>query len=257
MAEGELRRWRIGPSVFWLERQAREWRIYQAPADDGAEQALELATRVDAGDLPSAATANRFSFSRPPTPLTLRPLLADRAVVIRPESPFFVPPGETVTLFVSTPLWVHFGVGAPEVKLLDAPIQRPSDTWFGPSTLEGELCYASRTAARLDLVGLSARPHRATTPVRIRNQAVDALLLERIRVPVRYLTLYQGERGFLWTEPLTLTREADGDLAGLELGRRPAREAGRTTAVSEPREHAERNLAVRAFSRIFGGHKEG
>lgn len=254
---GELRRWRIGPTTVWAERLEHEWRLWHEQQDDFLANDLEVAQPAVHEEIPESAKMHRFSFERSVAKLALLPMLADRPMIVKPESPFSVPSGESITLYVSTPTWVTLQFGSPPQRLLEFPSFRPSDTWFGPSTREGELCYASRTAGRLTLAEIPVRPHRAVTPIRIRNRASDALFLERVKVPVMYLSVYRGtERDddvHLWTEPVTLVREQSGDLAALQLGKTAPPEAGGAAAerVSERRQQPDANLALRAFSKLF------
>lgn len=256
---GELRRWRIGPATVWAERLEHEWRIWREQHDDFLANDVEVAVPAEREEIAEKAVAHRFSFERSVSSLKLFPLLADRPMIVKPESPFFVPSGESVTLYVSTPTWLVLEFGTPPRRLLEFPSYQPSDTWFGSSTLEGELCYASRTAGRLTLAEIPVRPHRAVTPIRITNRAADALLLERVKVPVTYLSLYHGTEGdgsvHLWTEPVTLEREQSGDLAGLKLGKTAPPEAGGAKAkkVTDRRQQPEGNIALRAFSKLFRG----
>lgn len=255
---GELRRWRIGPATVWAERLEHEWRVWREQQDDFLSADIEVAVPADRDEIADKVVAHRFSFERSPASLTLLPTLADRPMIVKPESPFFVPSGESVTLYVSTPTWVILQFGKPPQRLLEFPSFQPSDTWFGPSTREGELCYASRTAGRLTLAEIPVRPHRAVTPIRIQNRATDALFLDRVKVPVMYLSVYHGtsEDGsvHLWTEPVTLERQQSGDLAALRLGKTAPPEAGggRAERVAERRQQPESNIALRAFSRLFG-----
>lgn len=255
---GEVRRWRIGPLRLWAERRAREWRVTHVAGNDPVEEALETGAAVAPEDVPgdeTDATAVRYSFARPPARMALAPRLADRPVIVRPAHPMTVPAGEAALLYVSTPLWAAATTEAPVHVLAEIPCFRPSDTWFGPSTVEGELCYASRTAGRLELAELPLRPHRAVTPVRIRNLAREALPLERLKVPVELLSLHVTPRG-LWTPAITLVREdgstGGGDLANLRIAKAPPPEAGRSRLVSAPRTRTEGSLGLRAFSRLLG-----
>lgn len=256
---GELRRWRVGPATLWAERLEHEWRIWHDQHEDFLATDLEVSIPAERDEIPEKATTHRFSFERSVGSLSLRPLLADRPVIVKPESPFFVPSGESVTLYVSTPVWLVLQFGKPAQRLLEFPSFRPSDTWFGPSTREGELCYAAKTAGRLTLEEVPVRPNRALTPVRIRNRAADALFLERLKVPVMYLSIFRDARPeggvHLWTEPITLARESSGDLAGIQLGKTAPPEAGGAEAarVAERRQQPEANLALRAFAKLFGG----
>jgi hypothetical protein len=82
-------------------------------------------------------------------------------------TPLYVPPAEIATIFVRSPLWLRIEVGDALIALQEVPMLRPSDTWFGPTTMEGELCYASQTYARLNLEKLPIGPHHAGTQVTI------------------------------------------------------------------------------------------
>lgn len=248
----QVRRWKIGPSSIWVERREFEWRLHQLERAEGGDTEIEVATICAADEIDPDAKLDRFAVNSRGMSLSVSPMLADRPVVVRPESPLYVPSGEDVTLYVSTPIWLKFETASPSRLLAERPAQRPSDTWFGPSTLVGELCYASRTSGRLKLADLPRRPHRAITPMRIRNLAKDALLLQRVKVPVQYLTLYHSRAGGLWTQTATVLREQDGDLAALQLGRRAPSEAAGARQVTPPRQKAESHLALRAFTRLFG-----
>ena len=246
--EGAVGFWHIGPLRLWIENLAYEWRVHSLQGDNPLDDSLEVYLPTDLR-APAEAAVTRFSFSDPGTNISLTPRLADRAIVVKPEVPFYVPSGGEATLYVTTPLWVELSIrrGA---HLGELPSFRPSDTWFGATTLVGELCYASRTVGRLTLEGLQPWPHRAITPVRVRNRAETPLLLEKVKLPVQYLSVHASSNAFLWTEQVTLERQEDGDLADLQVGKLP-RQVGRADKLSSPRQHAEKNLVVRAFSKLF------
>jgi hypothetical protein len=246
--------WRIGPLTLWIQRFAREWRIAYVRSSDPMASEVEKTVPAPAETIEPAidASLSRYSFRQTHRELELVPLLADRSVVSRPETPFYIPAGEELTLYISSPLWVRVMVGEPPTMLQELPIYRPSDTWFGPSTREGELCYASRTHCRLRLEDVPFRPHRAVTPVLIRNRGERELHLERLSLPVPYLSLYRDADGRLWTEPVTLDHEPNAEMASMKLGQGPAPEAKKAKEVSGPRRRAEANLLVRAFSALFG-----
>ena len=253
LLEGELGYWQVGPSEVWVGRLSHEWQLHHQQGDDPEME--RVVVEVPSADTasPEGIAVDRFTFANTGSSLEVQPRLADRAVVVRPVDPVYVMAGEVVTLFVSTPLWLRFAAGDPSTTLIELPSYRPSDTWFGASTREGELCYASRTAARVRLDDLPRPPHRAVTPVRIANLGGDHLLVERVRLPVEYLALYRSLGGRFWTQAATLKQEGKGELSELELGSGPPTEAGRATAIAEPRERAEQGLLLRAFSRLFSG----
>lgn len=108
--------------------------------------------------------------------------LADRPVVARPNQPLQLPSGEKVTLFVGIPLWFNLKRG--EDILLDTPFALLSDTWFGPDTRNGEVCYACPTHARLSMEGVARSAFKAITPVEIHNEDGAPLLIDKVNLPI-------------------------------------------------------------------------
>jgi len=263
LAEEQTGCWHIGPSRVQLCRLRHEWRLVHTQTDDPMDDASRVVVPVPQeealpplADIDPDATLNRFSFRQTDAAFAIRPALADRAVVVRPETPFYVMDAEEVTLYVSTPLWMCIEMGDPARLLHEFPLYRPSDTWFGISTTDGEMCYASRTLGRLLRAELPPRPHRAITPMRIRNHAREALLFERVRIPVQYLSLYQTPNDFLWTGAVTLRREKDDDLAALHVEAGAPPDVPNARLLREPRETVKTSLLVRPFSLLYHKIKE-
>ncbi len=257
LALGQVARVCAGPSTVHLQRLASEWRLWQAQDEDPYAPVAERA-RVQP-EPPADAPKGRYSFATSPEVLYVRPALADRPVVVRPEGALAIGGGQTVTLFVSTPAWISLTLTDPSDGkarrngigvVWEAPTHRPSDTWFGPSTLEGELCYAVRTAGRLSVGELPLRPHRAVTPLTIVNEAPAPLVLDRVQVPLPQLALHVDRDGRLWTDAVRFTREADGDDAALRVV--PAKLQG-GERLAAPRAPANPNVVLKAFSRFFKG----
>jgi hypothetical protein len=198
---------------------------------------------------PPHASIERFGFRSTPGRILLRPAAPDRPLVATPVHPFRLPPREEITLYVSVPLWVQ--LLAEDVVLVEEPLLPLSDTWFGPDTRSGMLCYASRTTARTSLANQSVVPHRAVSTVRIRNLAPGVLELEKLSLPTPNLSVHAGDDGHLWTEAVSLEREADGDLAALELGTAPPAAAGSTRLLTAARVAPGRRTPLLAFGRLL------
>lgn len=248
LAEGELRRWRVGPTTLLVQRLRGEWRVLHQRTDDALATALEVAAPAEQAEL-GAGSPERFA-DADAEGLRLLPISAERTVVSRPQAPFHVLPGRQVALYVSSPLWMRLVSEPSGDTLCELPIHRPSDTWIGPSTREGEVGYASVTHCRLELDDVPLRPHRAVTRVEIHNRSATPLHLLRLGVPVPFLALYAGARG-LWTEAIRLSRdEDDGELADLEVLRCPP-ESGADESVAGARRAREARTLVRAFSALF------
>lgn len=244
---GSCGRWRIGPAVLWIERLHSEWRLATESAPD--DDAVDVAVPAEAPDLLELDTVMRFGMSSDGAEITLQPRLADRPVVTRPRKPFFVPPRESVTLFVGSPVWVALSLDA-DVELTELPIRRPADTWFG-SPIDGELCYASHTGCRLRREEVPIRPHRALSKVRVVNRASTGFVLERMQLPVEYLELYRAVDGSLWSQDVELVRaEADAPTPmSIQPGAPELAEDGEL--VAGPRKHDGGNVLVGAFTALF------
>jgi hypothetical protein len=242
--------WEMGSLTLAVQRRAREWQIMSNihPDQEPAERWQLIRNReflIDGGQL------SRFMFKETMQKLQVIPKLADRPVVIRPATPFHVPAGQTVTLFVSSPVWFSLAVHKPPVQLLEMPIQRPSDTWFGLSTCSGELCYASRTQGRIRLDELPKRTDRAVTPIIISNLSDASFLLERVNLPSPNLSLFCNAAGCLWTPQVTMTREPGDDSASLEIAEGPPSIAGDTELISSPRQQPEPGSLLHYFGALF------
>lgn len=251
---GSARRWCIGPLTLWIRRIEGEWRIAHETSDDPLDVSQQEDLPAEVGDLLEKEAVARYVTTGKSEEVVLSAALADRSVVTSSEKPLSVPPGEEVAVYVSSPLWVRIEIGKPAKPLCEVPTFRPSDTWFGPDTTEGELCYDSRTFHRVRLEDVPIRPHRATTTVKIKNRARSMLSLERMQVPVMHLALYRTADGRLWTQDVAFERESDDDFVALrlgDLGKPGAIGSGETKLVTGPRVQPSGNVVMRAFSSLF------
>ena len=249
VAAGEAMQWRIGPLTLALCRGHREWQV--AHAWDPARSDSQDWERFEEA-MPEEAHQERFVLGETGDRIALWPVLADRPVVSLPRLPLHLLPQREITLYVGSPVWVRVEVGEPGSTLRELPSRRPSDTWFGGTTLDGELCYATRTRARLNPENLPILSRSAVTPVLIRNQAPTPLFLERLKLPVPLLSLFCDRQTRLWTEGVTLTRTEESDMASLEVRQGASAEAAGAELLTPPRARAETNLWIRAFSSLLG-----
>jgi len=251
LPEGQSGRWRIGSATFTISRLRDEWTVAYETAAEAVEDHVEVAVPAAQIEEPGPeAQVARFCMSQTNNTLKLTPALADRSVVIRTEKPLHVLPNQEVKLYVSSPLWVRIETGDPLTVLQDFPIFRPSDTWFGATTAKGELCYASRVYGRLTLEDIKHRPHRAVTPILLRNRGKESLFLERLNLPVHNLSLYESEEGYLWTQAITL-ETGTGNKAGPELKKAAPREAKNSKLICGPREKAEKKILSSALKSLI------
>ena len=242
--------WAAAERAIVIERMPSEWRTWNIEGSPESDAAL----LCDAGEPPvikDDKSLGRHLQSATSEAIKVLPALADRPMVARPASALRVLAGEKVRLFVSTPLWFQASTLPSEVNLLDIPFWRPSDSWFGTSTREGELCYAKYTDARVQLELLAPRPLRAVTAINVINQHKEALVIERLNVPMPLLSVYADVDNSLWTEALTVTRKEDGDQAELELGKAPPDVAIEPVLVNKPRKESEKRTLIRSIGSLF------
>ena len=203
--------------------------------------------------LPSASVPlQRFIREHRSSTVMFLPALANRPTVIRPFQPLTIPAGGRCTIYVGTLLWMKVCVGDKQTVLTEIPLASPSMTWVGRTTMEGELCYASPSFARLVLEAVPKRPWRAVTPVTLINRREEPLLLERFSLPTPLLSLHQNERGQLWTPGVTVEVETDMNSASLHVEPSLLAAAGVCKHVADAREKVARGRLVRAFDRMFG-----
>ena len=237
----------VGPLRLEIERRPWEWRTWQQRGDDpfASSQSIQLA-ELTAEPL-DHIEVQRFTFAETADPLRIDPALADRAVIATPEDPLCVLPGEAAVAYLTTPLWCRVSVGEPARTILDVATWQPQDTWFGPSTREGEFGYASQSLLRLDAGRIDHHPARAITPIRMVNSGSDMLEVKRLRVPIPQLALYRAHDGRLWTPMVTLHRDAD-ELARTNLGTIAPEAAGPAHRIAEPRDADPAPGVVRVFN---------
>lgn len=243
--------WSVGPMTLWLRRQSREWQVAYASANDPLAELVSVQVPNESELPPEGTSCKRYPLGKTGEALRLTPRLADRPVVSQPATALYLLPGEAISIIVSSPVWVVVEEAARGV-LQEMPVFRPSDTWYGPATEEGGLSYAATTLAHVHFGLVPYSPFRAITPVTLRNNASDILPVDRINLPVPYLSLYEGKDAWLWTSPVSFDRH-DGheDQAAMSIGKTLPDEAGRCRLLSAPRKNPDQNQVIRTFSRIF------
>jgi hypothetical protein len=76
------------------------------------------------------------------------------------------------------------------------------------------------------------------------------LLIERLKVPVPYLSLFASDNGHLWTEALTLESAKASEGTNVTLDDKPTQMAA-TQRVAGPRKKMSRGFLLDAFGDFF------
>lgn len=251
LASGQTQFHQLGHIRLWVTLLDLEWQVrVEALALDSDPTGW---TEAIGHTLPSSSVpVQRFIRERSASMVTFLPALASRPTVIRPFQPLTIPAGGRCTIYVGTLVWMKVCVGEKQAVLTEIPLASPSLTWVGRNTMEGELCYASPSYARLVLEAVPKRPWRAVTPVTLINRREEPLLLERFSLPTPLLSLHQNDKGQLWTPGVTVEVETDMNAASLHVEPTLLAAAGHCQRVAEAREKLARGRLVRAFDRMFG-----
>lgn len=236
--------------VLAVEHKAKEWCIHvktdrareTEATDSEFKYSVGAFSPINCGDISRHIIKGKTNL------LAIKPSLPDRTVVCRPKSSITITPGASVVIYLSIPIWLTIGlIDEQDTLLKEVATQRLSDTWFGASTREGELCYASQSIGRLEIDKLPFRLQRAITPLCINNKADNDLIFDRIALPATALSLFATQSGQLWTQDVELIREGDGDFAKLKLGQPQAD----SVLINGPRVDLGHGQLIRAFSAIF------
>ena len=245
LAPAGWRRWKIGPLSVSIGRTPHALCVAHESGTDAFDGTVVLAEAIEA----PATTSTSIPVAPSVDAVVFVPRLADRSITTRPKEPLVIPARYETSVYVGSPLWLAIELEGGS-SLMEMPCWRPSDTWFGSVGGDGELCYATRSRCRLDPDDLEPVPHRAYTRVRIDNRAGTPLVLERMKLPVRFLSLHRSPDARLWTDDVVLERSDDDPLAPLELRRQPPSTPERVENLTGPRAVAE-NVFVRVFASVF------
>ncbi len=260
LAEGESAETRFGPlelrfrqaqGELWLaSRRDEGWGT--AAAKGGPTATAEAGPdREEELDGTAAETLEWTRWAAPGDPVRvgLAPALADRPVVVAPETPFHLTPGATARIFVRIPLWVRVSiVSDSEATLLEVPAIIMSDTWWGDLG-SGELAYWLPTTARRTVTDDLFGPHLVMCPLELLNESEEVLSVEKLAVRVVHMSIYcDGPK--LWSSETRVRYESDDEGSRIDLEERPPREAPRAELLTPPRERPERGFRARTFGRF-------
>ena len=233
---------------LYIKRSLREWLFAWQQGHDSLHLITEGFKQIIAEPNLEGFEQSRFVFEKSSSPLHLGLQLADRSVVVRPEVTLRIPAGESTTLFVSTPLWL-----CPSLHnnlLLELPLYRPSDTWFGQNTTSGELCYMTKSRARTEHTASANYPHRAITEIQVENKSRATVRIDRIRVPVKNLALYEDSLGRFQSDTLLLSVHSNEKDTKMEVQKLVDQSSSRTL-VSKPRFPLESGIIEQTFAKLF------
>jgi hypothetical protein len=237
---------RIGPLALYIHHLRDEIHIawdYPTGPEPGEPAP---ATIGPAGSIDSQLEWTRWVVGRDIEQIQLQPLMPDRPAVVRPELPVKIPTGREAFFFVRVPVWVQVTIpDQQELRLSEVPSIVLSNTWFGDPQ-QGELCYSMRTTARREAEEETVASFRVVVPVRVRNEAPEALDVERISLAVKHLNIYRGPR-CLWTNRVEANFQGRDQHSRIRYDGDAPAQAGQAELLGQRREPVREGLLRRTF----------
>ncbi|MCB0358057.1 MAG: DUF432 domain-containing protein, partial [Bdellovibrionales bacterium] len=144
--------------------------------------------------------------------IKVAPALPDRSLVVKPDTPFRMLPGVHAKVYVLVPVWVNVFAAAKDNPLITTyPSVRLSDTWFG-NPMEGEQCYWLSSPAKRSVAVDELAEHLVICPVSLKNSSGEQLLVEKLCLRVRWLSLFDSE-GQLWANETRVSWRGTNDMS--------------------------------------------
>lgn len=209
---------RFGPLSVHLGHFHREWRVSWSTSNEYTDNSFQYDQDYK-GLIPNTfISEKRYTYSRDTNSfLKITPIMGDLPYVAKPSTPLMVLPGETVKIYMSTPLFLRLETENPYNLVEEIPALQSPKTWFGQSTTFGEICYSTRIKAVLDKKDLTYRPYRAISQLIIDNRGADSLHVEKLKVPSPYLAVFQNEQGEFITSVIQYIREPSGEIRTVDI----------------------------------------
>jgi hypothetical protein len=233
----------FGALDLWIRKEENEWLLTHRHEAGREDRVLSR----DLEPAPEGAAWVRWITADDSRDFRLRPVMPDRAVVVRPESPVSLLPRQSTLMFVGVPMSLELVVGAGGAKLTAFPSLVLSKSWFGIPT-EGERCYALRTLALPSPQALMPRVHRIVCSVQVRNLSADVLSFERLCLRCPHLRIYRGRTRF-WANVVRLSYRGKDEWSRVVYAPGPPDLDDATELVAQARQTVDRGFLQRSIRR--------
>ena len=217
MAKGNIFHLRYGPLDLYIEKMSNEIRIRWMTSNDWMDSSFHYQFPFQGVFPENMLSEKRFAYSGEKPKLMVLPCLGEKAFVARPDNTFMVLPGEKAKVYLSTPVNVRLTDLDGNRVIDEIPVIHRTQTWFGDSPTYGQLCFFTNIKAALNEEHLPFRPHRAMTHVIVENRSKKPIPIERLKIPVNYLTLYQDDRGLFVTSSLSVKCDEKGKVRDVKI----------------------------------------
>lgn len=243
IAENEICTWNVGPLQIWCKRTEKEMQLaYKHYEEDEGQERMP--------ENPEELVWIRWASEKKQDKIEFVPVLPDRPLVVKPESPFWLTRSIKANIYVRIPVWVQINLaGRKKAKpMMEIPSIILSNTWFG-TFFEGELSYWISTGARRKIDPDPQRPFLAICPIQLTNSSDEDLLVEKICLRVENHSLFILESQ-LWTDLNKIVYKGESEVSQVQVSGTPPGEAKGADLISYPRSPQKKNLVAKTFASI-------
>ena len=244
----------LGPLSAWIRKIDDEIHIATQRTEESlsnvtAEPKFEICEQI-----PKDITWTRYIIENNAKLISLKPIMPDRAVLVRPEEPLKLPAGRKATFYVRIPIWVNIEIASSAFAgLCELPTIEQSNIWFGDA-VSGELCYSLRSKARRKFIDFTPMSHRVICPVVIQNKSKETIDISRICIQSQHLNIYSAE-SLMWTNDIEITFQTDDYSGSIFYSNKPSELKPKAKLITTARVPKKKTLLKRSLGtfRIFGG----
>lgn len=241
MKERESFHLRFGPLDLYIEKIDNEIRVLWMTSNDWMDSSFHYQFPFTGIQPDTLLSEKRFAYSKRAPSLIVAPCLGEKAFVVKPDTTFMVLPGEKAKIYLSTPMSIRLSDADSRQIIDEIPVLNRVKTWFGETPTSGHLCFFTRIHAALKEKNLPFRPHRAMTHLYVENSSKQPIPIEKLKIPVNYLTLYQDNRGLFVTSSLSIRIDDNEHIKDLKIFI-PKASDNEYTVIQSPREKIPKTL---------------
>jgi len=192
----------IGSLRLWLKKIKSEVILAHCQSEE-----VDEFFSYSEDEIPENAKQTRWSWEGSKLEVSLAPTLHDRDLVFRAMKPIFLPSKERVDFYVSP--CVKLQISFNGKFIINLPIIRYSETWFGKDPTIGDLCYAVKTRGTIDPDEIIKKKYRFICHVSVYNEGASPISIDKLKVLTEYLRLYQDGEGYLYSDSLVIKQSED------------------------------------------------
>ncbi|MDP2335438.1 MAG: hypothetical protein Q8N05_03100 [Bacteroidota bacterium] len=234
--------YKAGYAEVFIKHIQNGWLVKSQLNDQASDELIveEVADLADDSDVLHFHTGKSHE-------LIVVPALPNKAVVFRNNRNIKISAGESANLFFRIPLTMqfYFQEVKDENRLMEMPLQRLSDTWFGEID-SGEPAYSIGSNYEKSFSEIRATAWEAVSSVGIINNTAGVLELQRLILRVEDFNIYLKNNQLL-TSHATIEFKGQEQAGSVNLGFRKDIHGEKPVLAAKPRSSDTKNLLRRSF----------